>query len=232
MRKFQAFDEYGRHDPGSRKGLKFPRAGQRNRGYGMDKAEIARRQLGKALALFIDDQDSVSVHCLACGGGEIAEHLTLKARQTSFFDHARKHQPDLDTKKIRRVRNQYWNAFKHATSQSGFDRQDEELLASFSDEVNDHTLFVGWYDYARASTSLPLEAQVFQVWYFAMYPEKLASQEAVEKSVRLFGSDHKTISRSEAKRRLRVVIESSREDREIMDDPMTENRPLDLGPIG
>lgn len=33
------------------------------------KAAVARRQLGTALALFLDDSDPISVHCLACGGG-------------------------------------------------------------------------------------------------------------------------------------------------------------------
>jgi hypothetical protein len=199
----------------------------------MDKAEIARRQLGKALALFMNNRDSVSVHCLACGGGEIAERLTLKAGEKPFSTHALQHRPDLDAGRLRGIRNQYWNAFKHATTKAGLDRQDEELLASFSDEINDHTLFIGWYDYARASSSLPLEAQAFQAWYFAMYPEKVVlDHKAVEDSVRVFGSDLKAIPRAEAKRRLRVVIERYRENEEIMDHPMTENRPLDLGPIG
>jgi hypothetical protein len=36
-----------------------------------------------------------------------------------------------------------------------------------------HTLFIGWYDYMLAVGALPIEAQVFQIWYFALYPEKL-----------------------------------------------------------
>jgi hypothetical protein len=43
-------------------------------GMKLDKAQIARRQLGTALALFIEDLDPVSVHTLACAGGEIAEY--------------------------------------------------------------------------------------------------------------------------------------------------------------
>jgi hypothetical protein len=42
----------------------------------LDKVEVSRQQLGTALSLFLDDQDAVSVHTLACAGGEIAEHLT------------------------------------------------------------------------------------------------------------------------------------------------------------
>lgn len=39
--------------------------------------------------------------------------------------------------------------------------------------MNEHALFVGWYDYVRAVGRLPLEAQVFKVWYFSLYSEKL-----------------------------------------------------------
>jgi hypothetical protein len=143
------------------------------KGMNLDKAKVARRQLGAALRLFIDDRDPVSVHTLACAGGEVAEHLTHKAGQQPFFSHALATFPDLNPKEIRRLRNQFWNAFKHATTQSGKERDDRKLLKRFDDLQNDHALFVGWYDYALAVNVLPVEAQIFQVWYFALHPEKL-----------------------------------------------------------
>jgi hypothetical protein len=139
----------------------------------LDKTQIARRQLGTSLALFLEGADPVSVHTLACAGSEIAEHLTRKAGAEPFSTHALATFPDLDIKDLRRIRNQYWNAFKHATTFGGVDRADEELLERFKDEINDHTLFVGWYDYTLATGVLPIEAQVFQIWYYARYPEKL-----------------------------------------------------------
>ena len=45
----------------------------------LDKTQVARRHLGTALVLFLDDLDPVSVHSLACAGCEVAEHLTRKA---------------------------------------------------------------------------------------------------------------------------------------------------------
>jgi hypothetical protein len=81
--------------------------------------------------------------------------------------------PDLDLGEIRRLQNQYWNAFKHAQTRGGIEREDSELLERFDDEVNDQALFIGWYDYRLAVGALPIEAQVFQIWYFALYPEKL-----------------------------------------------------------
>src|SRR5215472_12928401 len=101
----------------------------------LDKIEIARRQLGTALALFLQDSDPVSVHTLACAGCEIAEHLTRKAGEKPFSAHALLTFPDLDIGKIRQLQNQYWNAFKHARTHDGIEREDSELLERFGDEV-------------------------------------------------------------------------------------------------
>ena len=70
-------------------------------GMKLDKAEVARRQLGAALALFIDDLDPVSVHTLACAGGEVAEHLTRNSGAEPFTSHVLATFPDVDLKEIR-----------------------------------------------------------------------------------------------------------------------------------
>ena len=137
----------------------------------LSKTEIARRQLGAALALFLDDNDSVAVHVLACGGGEVAEHLSVRAGKQPFSTQILGQFPDMDRSRLNRIRNKYWNAFKHATTRKGLDRQDEEVIQQFDDGVNDHVLYLGWHDYMLATTSLPIEAQVFQMWYFALYPQ-------------------------------------------------------------
>ena len=69
----------------------------------LDKIQIARRQLGTALALFIDDRDPVSVHTLACAGGEVAEHLTRKAGAEPFVSHALATFTDRELVDIRRL---------------------------------------------------------------------------------------------------------------------------------
>jgi hypothetical protein len=70
--------------------------GGRGLGMNLDRAEVSRRQLGTALSLFLDDQDAVSVHTLACAGSEIAEHLMRIADQKPFSTHALQSIPDLD----------------------------------------------------------------------------------------------------------------------------------------
>jgi|SRR5262245_45591990 len=94
---------------------------------------VTRRRCGSPceplqLALFLEDSDPVSVHTLACAGCEIAEHLTRKAGEKPFSTHALLTFPDLDRGEIRRLQNQYWNAFKHAQTRGGIEREDRDML--------------------------------------------------------------------------------------------------------
>ena len=195
------------------------------KGMNLTKGQIARRQLGTALALFLHDCDPVSVHALACAGGEIAEHLTRKRGKQPFSSHALAAFRDLDAKKIRRIRNQFWNAFKHAATHKGKERNDRKLLKRFSDLQNDHTLFVGWYDYAMAANPLPLEAQAFQAWYFALYPEKLNRDVDKTRYKNIFPKLPK-LARKKQKQALQDVIARYRKNADVMNNEKTERAPL------
>ena len=140
------------------------------------KIASARRQLGTALSIYLQDLDPVSVHCLAGGGCELIEYYANKAGGEPFTSHVLKTFPDMDIRQVRILQRKFWNAFKHATHQySGEERDDDELLMRFTDEQNDHVLFIGWYDYALATNTMPIEAQVHQAWYIALHPDKLAA---------------------------------------------------------
>ncbi|HUO22130.1 MAG TPA: hypothetical protein VMU59_06405 [Caulobacteraceae bacterium] len=196
----------------------------------LGKEQIARRQLGTALALFLDDLDPVSVHCLACGGGEVAETLTQRSGREPFSTHALNVVPDLTQSKLRKIRTRYWNAFKHALDHGGLDRQDAETIAEFDDTKNDHVLFVGWYDIMLASGKMPIEAQAFQVWYLAKYPEKLAPAHDI-KPYQIQFPNISFASRAQQKAMLRTAISERRTDLTIMGDRRTEQQPLILGVI-
>ncbi len=195
----------------------------------LTKIEVARRQLGTALALFLADQDPVSVHALACGGGEIAHRLAELAGAEPFVAHVEATFPDMERRTIWGLRTRYWNPIKHATNKSGADRADDELLAAFTDEVNDHHLLIGWYDYGAASGALPIEAQAFQTWYFAKHPDKLSgAQDPLNFTAHFPGI--LTMERAEQKAALRQKIAVARTLPEVMDDPRTDRRPLILPP--
>ena len=192
------------------------------------KEAIARRQLGTALFLFLADDDPVSVHCLACGGGEVASYLAHAAGEKTFDQHALEVHPEMEPKELAFLKNKYWNAMKHAFKHNGQVRNDDELIAKFDDTHNDHVLFVGWHDYALAVGCLPIEAQVFQAWYFANFPEKLAPDVSTTNFEMLF-PDVRELARSEKKRLLRRKIEWAKKNKEIMSHAKTERRKLILG---
>jgi len=190
------------------------------------KIGIARAQLGTALDIFIRDRDPISVHALACGGSEIIEGLANHAGIPSLSTHIMKTFPDVDFGKLKRLRNQHWNAIKHFYQHDGKTaRDDEALLSGFTDAANDAVLFMGWLDYLLLTKKLPAEAQVFQVWWYAINPERLhPTMDATPFQTVFPGIAGQ--ARDEQKRQLRRAVEKWRNGREILDDVRTEPGPL------
>jgi len=105
------------------------------------------------------------------------------------------------------------------------ERDDHELMKSFSDDQNDMPLFMGWFDYVQVTKKLPISVQVFQVWWYALNEDKLihgANRDGIRSLFPNIGDQE----RSEQKRRLRRAIEKFRHRRDLLDDPRTEMRPL------
>jgi hypothetical protein len=190
------------------------------------KLAVARAQLGTATELFIRDRDPYSVHVLACGGGELVEGLAEQMKKSTFSSHILSVHPRMDTGKLRRLRNENWNAFKHFYSRDNkTPRNDEELISDFDDQVNDLYLFLGWYDYMLVKNQLPIEVQVFQVWWYATNPEKMDPNANLSSVSKIF-PDILGAARGERKRRLKRVIEKYKHDSILLADPKTETGPL------
>ena len=191
----------------------------------LTKLDAARHQLGTALDLFIRDRDPIAVQCLACGGGELIEAIATTNNVRPFSTHMLETVPDIDIGRIRFLQRQYWNAFKHLNDRNRELRDDDATLAAFNDSKNDAALFTGLHDYFAVTGRLPLPAQVFQLWYFAMNEEKLASGSDLGVIRTLFPEIMKA-DRREQKRRLRRTVEKYRDDAGTLADPRTENNPL------
>lgn len=153
------------------------------------------------------------------------EHYVEKAGGEPFSSHALATFPDLKIGELRKIQRQYWNAFKHATRRDDQERDDDQLLANFADEQNDHALFIGWYDYAQVG-ALPMEAQVHQIWYFNLYPDKLDPE---HRPVEWLFPNLRDRPRDEQKRMLNIQIAKAKSVAEFMDDPKTDKRPLIIG---
>jgi len=69
----------------------------------LTKLSVARAQLVTAFDLFVRDKDPISVHCLACGGGEVIEGLADAQEKKPFAKHILSTQPDMNRGAIRKL---------------------------------------------------------------------------------------------------------------------------------
>ena len=191
----------------------------------LTKLEVARRQLGTALWLFLEDLDPVSVHTLTGAAAELAEELARDYGGSPFLDHIMQTNLGMTRQEYHELARVYYNAFKHLTKRNGAKRDDEALLAGFSDEKNDAMLCVGWTDLLEASPACPIEAQVFLVWFYACHPEKMARAEDVARFSSVFPGI-KELPRTERKAALKEQIFAARKNPNVMAHPGTERRPL------
>jgi hypothetical protein len=116
----------------------------------LDKTHVARRQLGVALALFLEDLDPIVVHVLACTAGEVAEYLAVKASGQPFSARALATFRNSCWRDIRRVRNQFWSSFRHATTHDLDEEGYNTLMSGFSDLQND------WQKIADRGAGVPI----------------------------------------------------------------------------
>ena len=195
-----------------------------------------RRQLGVATHLFIHDQDPISIHCLACSASEHASYLASARKAETFNEHAMR-VSERTLSSIKKIRNQYWTPMKHAGTQATKNKPAQpfvfpDALDGFDDMQNDAHLFVAWTDFSRGSNPLPLEAQVFLLWYHGMYPDKLVESQRGEvegKAITLFGHLLE-MPRTAQKAALKRVAEHPRERFEqALNHPKIDPRPLILG---
>lgn len=199
--------------------------------FSIAKAAVCRYQLGTALRLFMDDKDPVSVHVLACAAVEILEGMAILANADTVSTTVLK---NYDLKDIKTARHRYYNAFKHFTDRKNKEREDDELIANFSDEMNDHLLWQGWEDLLVFGTPIPIAAQVFIIWHLANHIDVVSSDSLRSHVTGMFPFKADT-PRSERKRMLRRKIEKYKKDKKIMNDPNTCQHPLSVnnwtGPI-
>ena len=178
----------------------------------LTKLDVARRQLAVAIRLFFDDRDSVSIYTLAANAWEIVDVLCKTRGVDSFSEQVRENLPD--GKKLKRdfINQPYRNFFKHAN------HDPEGTVEEFSDDKNDHILFLAVEDLLR------LECQVFQIWYLAVYEEKIATEdlERILPKIRDAFPNIRNVSRPEQKRMGRECLQQYSKDEQMLADPQTD----------
>jgi len=121
---------------------------------------------------------------LACAAREILSVLGQKLKMDTFLDDVARLR-GLDVKEVRKKATRFWNFMKHA------DLDPTDVLEEFSDRDNDGILFCACRDLAQIAEGLPVEAQVFEAWFFAITVKRISAgglrwQQKVKACIKLF----------------------------------------------
>ena len=190
-------------------------------GMQITKLEAARRQLVTAIRPFFEGGDSVSVYALGHAAWEVLDAL-CRHRGLTRFRGEMSGANGLTEQEIKRIANYGRNFFKHANDDP------DDTLDEFSDDRNDHVLLAAAFDYGTLATSKPMEVQVFQLWYFAVHPDKAlrpAMDQIIDAGQQFFPGIDKLSRKKQKEAGLRFCV-AARRDPELMADPSTDRSPV------
>ena len=129
------------------------------------KSEAAVRQLDVAIGILMTDGDPFAVRTLSGAAygifADLAEKGLGSSWQTKIIEDS-----GLSKKDALEVLSHAQNYLKHAD-------RDAEAILSFDEEENDHLIFVASLECGDLGHPLSCSMQAFQIWYLALYPDKI-----------------------------------------------------------
>lgn len=187
------------------------------------KIDAARRQLSTAIHLFFGGGDLVSVYSLASNAWEVIDVLCTNASVESFSKQAQENLPT-GHKLSYYINEPCRNFFKHA-------KQDPSPDSSVELRESDVAaiLFLAVEDYIRLRQGGPVEAQVFQAWFIAVFPEKVTDEPVAQsklESAKLAFPGIAALAAPDQIEMGRNVLEIARRDKDLAAHPKTEPSPL------
>jgi hypothetical protein len=126
------------------------------------KLDAAEREIVAAIQLLFDGGDPIPVYALAAAAREITTTLCEKRGVHSVVDTIQEDHPHMTRKQIHREVSKHAAFFKHA------DQDPDGVLDSFDPAEADAVLWVACSDFGRLCGGKPVEADVFELWFYAM----------------------------------------------------------------
>lgn len=183
----------------------------------LTKRAVAQRQLVAAIRLLYEAADVVPIYTLAANAWEIIDTLTTRS-VNSLSNETRGHLPSGKDLKFDYINSPYRNFFKHA------DRDPDATLPAPTHGNVESLVFLAVEDYIRLYGVSPLEFQVYQLWYLAIYEEKLSDDawHRLLNETREAFPNIQRLARNEQLSMARSLLASAQDDSELMNDARTE----------
>jgi hypothetical protein len=185
----------------------------------LTKLDAGRHQLVTAINLFFSNRDPISTYSLATNAWEVIDVLCNQSNVDSISNETRGRiigqNKDL---KYDYINSPYRNFFKHA------DKDPDAILEGFDDTKCDPILFLASEDYIRLNQASPLEMQVFQLWYLALYTDKVSHEDLdrIKASIAVIFPDIKNLDRAAQKEFGLQQLLAAKSDPELLSDPLVQ----------
>jgi hypothetical protein len=133
--------------------------------YELSKIDVAESLIIAAVRLFFEDEHPVPIYQLASSAREILTTIGDKTGvETVLHSYAKK--KGLTVAAAAKQAHTFAHFFKHAD-------RDPTARLRFSEDEPDSVLAMACQDFGRITGGLPLEAQIFEVWIYALAYERI-----------------------------------------------------------
>ncbi len=177
--------------------------------YDLTKIDVAEALLVSAIRQFFEGAHPVPIYLLASSAREILTTIGDKAGvETVLHSFAKK--KGLTLKEVAHQAHTFAGFFKHA------DRNPTATL-KFSEDEADSVLAMACQDFGRVTGGMPIEAQIFEVWIYALAFERvtdapLKGQRIIKLAIKTFPGIRTAERKQQKKLGLNVL-------RQVQDDP-------------
>jgi hypothetical protein len=151
---------------------------------GYTKIDVAEAHIRTAVRLFFEDRHPVPIHLLACSAREILTFVGKAQGTETILEEVAAVKGVKEGDVIKKA-HAFVNFMKHANRDAG------ATLEGFSDLDNDPILWFVCQDFGRVTGGMPIEAQVYEAWFFATFVKRVSDgpmtwQRLVRRCIRLF----------------------------------------------
>lgn len=128
--------------------------------YELTKIDVAAAHIRTAVKLFFEDAHPVPIYTLASAARELLTTIGDKAGVETIL-HALAKKQNMKVGEMSKLAHEFAGFFKHAD-------RDPTATVTFREIEVDSVLVLACHDFGRIANGMPVEAQVFEAWIYAL----------------------------------------------------------------
>ena len=170
----------------------------------LTKEEAARRQIDRAIQMYLEDDDHICTHVLVSAASTLLRQYCEKIGLASCYDSIIERVQPKFRKQFVEIKNRPFNFFKHA------DKDHDKTLEFFNEEINAFNLYIALLDYQIAFQQTTTAMILFRVWFLVNWSDMDKNSHLLAEPAKAFfgdleGRSYEKIKAAGAKRLKEVV---------------------------